>query len=372
MASKRLLQEVRNTMISEAIRTRQPVHVDPAVWHDEGPMPVSPASDLDAIAIDLANLQALYEQYKNTWRIGFANGQTVLTAKDLSVIASFRRTATAIDQRLQIWADSQAPHFSPLRMAMIEVPESVRKAGMYGNFCNVYPSAQLAGIWHAYNSYRLILLKMTLSADQTVREMHRENDVFFAESDKWRETAEETLQHCVDEICAVVPFHLGNRTGTGSILEFSDTTNLEYPWPKPENDPYSSPSTPTARDYARRHNVVPLSSDERKRQNIAMGGYNILGPIAFVLGLAEEPLDLTGLRSTAPKLGSLLRPDQIPWLAGQLQRTLKLHRTRRLDGDARKVSTPVQRRSSEQESKDGNLMKKVAAVKKTMEYSFGV
>ncbi|KAH0845635.1 hypothetical protein AYO21_05560 [Fonsecaea monophora] len=396
MASKRLLQEVRNTMVSEAIRTRQPVHIDPAVWEDDGPMPYNPASDLDKIAIDLANLQALFEQYKATLQAALAKGQKVLTAKDLSIIASFRRTADAIDQRLQIWADSQHSFYSPFRLAADEIPDSVREAGLYGDFCNVYPSVQLAGVWHAYNSYRLILLKMTLCADETVHNMPRENDVLLSESDRWRASAQERLQHCVDEICAAVPFHLGNRINAGSIHEFSNTTRMEYPWPTPDKDPYSVPSSPALREYARDHNVVPLTADERKRQNLCMGGYNILGPMAFVLSLAGEPLDLTGVQRDPRKIGSLLRPDQIPWLAGQMGRALRLHRARPPPpqkqvgrGDDRrensssisssrssKSSTPlsIERKPAAVEEKDqlGDVVRDVVRVRKSMKYSFGV
>lgn len=371
-ASKKLLQEVRNTMVTEAIRTHQPVHINPAVWEDDDPQPANPTSDLDKIAIDLANLQALYERYKSTLKAGFANGQKVLTAKDLSIIASFRRAATTIDQRLQIWAGSQQSYFAPCRMTADEIPESVRKAGLYGDFCNVYPSVQLAGVWHTYNCYRLLLLKMSLFADQTVQDLPRENDVLFNESRTWRKAAEKTLQHCVDEICAAVPFHLGNRTGTGSIHDFSNTNNLEYPWPAPEKDPYGYPTHPAAQGYVRVHNVIPLSSDERKRQNIAMGGYNILGHMAFVLGLAGESLDLTGTRSNALKLGSLLRRDQIPWLVGQWDRVLKLHRTRIQDSVGKRPSIQARSEPSVRKVQGSELEKEVIEVKKAMKYSFGV
>lgn len=372
MASKKLLQEVRSTMISEAIRTHQPVHIDPGVWEDDGPLPANAASDLDKVAIDLAHLQALYERYKSTLQAGFANGQTVLTAKDLSIIASFRRAATTLEQRLQIWADLQPSYFTPCRMTADEIPESVRTAGMYGKFCNVYPTVQLAGVWHAYNSYRLILLKMTLCADQTVQELPRENDVLFAESGVWRKAAERTLQHCIDEICAAVPFHLGNRTGTGSIYDFSNTGKVEFPWPAREKNPYSNPDNAAAIAYVRQHNVIPLNDDERKRQNIAMGGYNIIGSMAFVLGLAGEPLDMTGSRSDALKLGSLLRRDQIPWLVGQWYRALKLHRIRSPHGACMRPSTLVQPTSSVKNVLATDLEKEVDAINKAMKYSFGV
>jgi len=372
LASKKLLQEVRNTMVTEAIRTHQPVHIDPDVWEDDDPQPPSPSSDLDKVAIDLANLQALYERYKSTLEAGFANGQKVLTAKDLSIIASFRRAATTLDQRLQIWAGSQQSYFAPCRMAADEIAESIRKAGLYGDFCNVYPSVQLAGVWHTYNCYRLILLKMSLYADQTVQDLPRENDVLFDESRAWRTAAEKTLQHCVDEICAAVPFHLGNRMGTGSIHDFSNAHKFEFPWPAPKNDPYGCPIHPAAQQYVRAHNVIPLSSEERTRQSLAMGGYNILGHMAFVLGMAGESLDLTGTRNDAPKIGSFLRRGQIPWLVGQWQRALKLHRTRIVDGGGKRPSAMEKSAPSTKKAQTNELEKEVTEVKKAMKYSFGV
>ncbi|KAK5049932.1 hypothetical protein LTR84_004051 [Exophiala bonariae] len=385
-ASKKLLQEVRSTMVSEAIRTRQPVIMDPAVWDDPDPLPISPASDLDRIAIDLAQLQALYERYKTTLQIGFANGQKALTDEDVGVMASFKRAATTIDQRLQVWAGSQSSYFAPCRVPAHEVPGSVRKAGLYGDFCNVYPSVQLAGVWHAYNSYRLILVKMTLCADQTVQDLREEgsHDVILPPSDSWRKTATETLQHCFDEICAAIPFHLGSRVGYGSIHDFSNTASIDYPWPLPEKNPYicHQPSdTEPDEEYTKYRNIIPLNPDERKRQNIAMGGYNILGPMAFLLGLAGEPLDMTGVRGDdVLRLGSLLRQGQMPWLIGQWQRVLKLHRIGRGHGagagggkqgvaansTARPTNMVVTR------GLEGELEREVAAVKKAMELSFGV
>jgi hypothetical protein len=368
--SKRLLMEVRNTMLTEAIRTRQPFHPDPTVWDDDGPMPFNPFSQLDRIAIDLANLQALYEQYKTTLQIGFARGQRVINAKDLSIIASFRRTATSIDQRFEIWANAQPSFYSPLRLEAAEIQESVRKAGLYGDFCNIYPTVQLAGVWHTFNSYRLILLKMMLCADQTIRDIPRENDVLFSESETWRKSAESTLQHCVDEICAAIPFHLGSRIDT-AVDVLSNPDSVEFPWPPPDKDPYSNPSGP-AKEYARAHNVIPLSREERTRQNICMGGYNILGAMAFVLGLAAEPLDLTGLRSDFPRLGSLLRQDQIPWLAGQMRRALQLHRVGIQDKSTKRPSTLVRLKRSEERGQPSDVAKEVAMVKKSMKYSLGV
>ncbi|KEF63539.1 uncharacterized protein A1O9_01517 [Exophiala aquamarina CBS 119918] len=372
LASKKLLQEVRNTMVTEAIRTHQPVHINPAVWEDDDPQPASPTSDLDRIAIDLANLQALHERYKSTVKAGFVSGQRLLTGRDLSIIASFRRAATTLDQRLQIWASSQQSYFAPCRMTADEIPECVKKAGFYGHYCNVYPTVQLAGVWHTYNCYRLILLKMTLCADQTVQGSRRENDVLFNESPTWRRAAEQTLQHCVDEICAAVPFHLGNRLGAGSIHDFSNTHSIEYPWPALGKDPYSNPTHPKALEYVRVHNVIPLSSDERKRQNIAMGGYNIIGHMAFVLGLAGESLDLTGTWSNAPKLGSLLRRDQIPWLVGQWHRAMKLHRMKIPDRVGKRSNTLAISELSAKKVQASELEKEVIEVKKAMKYSFGV
>ena len=377
-ASKKLLQEVRSTMVSEAIRTRQPVSMDPVVWDDHDALPISPASDLDRIAIDLAQLQALYERYKTTLQLGFANGQKTLTTEDFGVMASFRRAAMTIDQRLQVWAVSQSSYFAPCRIPAHEVPESVRKAGLYGDFCNVYPSVQLAGVWHAYNSYRLILLKMTLSADQTIRDLHENSDhtVPSTHSDTWRETATETLQHCFDEISAAVPFHLGSRVGYGSIHDFSNTGHIEYPWPRPEKNPYECQqlSTKSGDSCTKYSNIVPLSADERKRQNIAMGGYNILGPLAFLLGLAGESLDMTGVQGDgALRLGSLLRQGHMSWLIGQWQRVLQLHRIGRRAGAGGAANHAVRPTSGvRKRNLEGELESEVAAVKKAMELSFGV
>ena len=133
-------------MVSEAIRKRESISVDPTVWTGDDPMPYNPGSDLDRIGIDVANLQALFERYKTAVQTQFPDRHTVSRAINPSTLDAFRRTAMDIDQRLQIWADSQSSEWSSIALLQDEIPESVRKAGLHRNLCDVYPSVQVASV----------------------------------------------------------------------------------------------------------------------------------------------------------------------------------------------------------------------------------
>ncbi|KIX08623.1 uncharacterized protein Z518_03279 [Rhinocladiella mackenziei CBS 650.93] len=361
-ASKRLLQAVRSTMVSEAIRHRQPVNMEPAVWDDEEPMPHNPSSDLDRIGVDVANLQALFERYKKA-----VQTESVLEAIDVRTLAAFKRTANDVDERLEIWATAQSRQWSPIPLLPHEIPESIKRAGVYRNLCDVYPTVQIASVWHTYKSYRLILLKIILSCEQTELSLQpvkqgRDSD----HSNTRAPSTAETFQELVDEMCAAVPFHLGSRTEPGFIGEFSRTDNVDFPWPPPEKDPFSN--SYKSGNLGGDGNLSPMTSDERKRHAIGMGGWHILGPLSFVLGMASESLELGPLRENARKVGCLLRQDQIPWLAGQLRRALMLHRMKREGPE----NPGNMERGKYPPEKDASLARDVTGVKKALRYAIGV
>ena len=151
---------------------------------------------------------------------------------------------------------------------------------------------------------------------------------------------------------------------------------MSFPTPKPlisHGHPPAethilSPSVSAAGRVGER--ARPLTGDERKRQAIGMGGWRILGPMAFVLGMAGEPIELRQSCPDSLKLGSLLRQGQIPWIAGQLHRVFTLHRmTREIEADKRRVSWNMEK----QTPKDAEtLAQDVTSVKKALNYATGV
>jgi hypothetical protein len=131
---------------------------------------------------------------------------------------------------------------------------------------------------------------------------------------------EQMFQHLVDDVCAAVPFHLGNRTGPGSIDEFSDTANLQFPWANSDRDPWRNTSQKSDGNPSAQQAL--LSAAERKRESLALGCWHILGPLGITIQILNEPADLWPDGEVVTKFTSLVRDGQMLWMLQQLRRIL--------------------------------------------------
>ena len=228
-----------------------------------------------------------------------------------------------MEQTLLEWKDKLVPSWHPISLSPTEIPSSVREAGIYNNLCHVYPSISISGIWHTYRVERIILLRIILCCDQTQRNTppsHPESPDPSASSSSTISGGDEApLQHLIDDLCASIPFHLGNRTDPGTISEFNTSTsssasNLVFPWPQQDRDPWTA--------------IALFSPCERKREALALGGWLLLGPLGVTLQLLAGPVDLwlTDVPAGATMLGSLVRQGQMEWMVQQLQRLLVVQR----------------------------------------------
>ncbi|KAI9751164.1 MAG: histidinolphosphatase [Chaenotheca gracillima] len=221
----------------------------------------TPISRLDDLFVEVANLLAVASQIKSD-----------PTVQDVSVSGVLAK-ATEVDQRLLGWAASLPGDWYPISVSGPEcIPQSVRDAGIYQDNCDVYKSIFIA---HAFNSY----YSTRISVQQTILDCLQHLNKGNVESASL--TALEIIQELADDICASIPYHLGDRVTTKRI----DDKNVQYP------------------------HVAGFSvSDNHLIGAAAYGGWFLAARLAGLLG---------------PTIA--LRLGQREWILGQLQRLMKVY-----------------------------------------------
>ena len=229
-----------------------------------------PGVRLDSINLDLARLRS--------------SATNLLRLPESDVFSRASQTqhilaaATNIDRRLKAWRESVPKTWTPTRVFGDQyIPPSVQKAGLYQQHCDVYPTLFLVILW---NKYRQSLIEVT----RIIVKCLDENPSSFNITQQ--ETCRNNIQRLADDICASIPFFLGDRTQPGNPGDLL----VKYP---------RAPGTPHIKDH---YQTGPT-----------MGGWSILAPIATLL-----------------KMDIKLREGQRQWLAGQLARTARVYRIGKL------------------------------------------
>ena len=314
--SRRLLIAVRHQLIVIALQRGESVPPDPAVWTNGAPMPENPAIALDELATDLANLNAFvksvdFRSPPPTQSMSRTPSPTSFNASgsSIKILHSLLAPALHLDARLSQWLDSLPTYWYPISVSSPScLHMSVAEAGLYGSSCDIYPSLPVAGIWNSYRTTRIATLKIILVCQQSLTGLNSE-----ADSSARRHYAADSIQRLVDEFCASVPFHLGNRTAPSPPDKIE---GVEYPHLPDEDEHGARPFPPHAIGYATR-----LSRAEHARFAAASGGWLLIGPIRDILA-ATAP----GPRDASRGIPPLLRHGQREWILEQLQRLGRIYR----------------------------------------------
>lgn len=172
--------------------------------------------------------------------------------------------ALKIEEKLQNWVGSLPTHWLPTRVVGEKcIAPSIARAGLYQMHCDIYLSVLALTNW---NTYRISLIKaqtiiLSCSPTQTMCEV--------------------VIQHLVDDICASIPFLLGDRQISGGMGDRS----IQYP---------------------------TLEGVETSDEHYTMApslGIKLLGPLNVLLA--------TNLS---------LRPGQKEWIGSQIFRIWKLYK----------------------------------------------
>lgn len=205
--SKRLLIGVRSNIVcwhercelfhadvlkvARAIATSSFIDGDSELWQDlSDPMPYNPATLLDCMCVEVANLLAHADQ--TSAKVFDFNHDETRRANDTSDLV---RRAELVDAKLAMWPDMLSSNWSPVRVLADAIPQDVVGAGLYGDSCDVYADIIICSTWNDWRQTRLKVLALIVRLG--------DNDS--------RAVAITTIQQLADDICASVPFSLGSR-----------------------------------------------------------------------------------------------------------------------------------------------------------------
>lgn len=184
-----------------------PIDPTSGLWDDYQDMAENPATSLDAMFVEVANLLADGERPSALI--------TELDSDEIEPIfdtVDFLERAEATDSRLATWPDSVPANWIPIQVPAARVPESVVDASFYGDSCDVYPDIIICSTWNEWRVARLKVLGLIASAGNYAAKYQ----------------AMQTIQQMADGICASVPFSLGDRTALCQLYD-AQVTYPTYP-----------------------------------------------------------------------------------------------------------------------------------------------
>ena len=205
-SSPRILLAIRGMLVDRALRKNQSVAGDVLSWTAEGDtIPTSPQLSLNQIQFQVANVQAS----------GVSLAEVSIEWKDAAALDILER-ARDLDERLMTWYSSMPESYRPVYIAKADISSSICSAGLYGEYCTIYKSVFVADLInkHTNSRIRMNLLIMGLAKYLNI-----------PSSGTILVTAKNNIQYLADDICATVPFFLGNRT---KMLRLNDRS-VEYP-----------------------------------------------------------------------------------------------------------------------------------------------
>ncbi|KAG0647228.1 White-opaque regulator 2 [Hyphodiscus hymeniophilus] len=269
--SRGLLYYVRSVFVEECTRNAKPMPRGIETWSE-----LSPDSDqiptvrLDTIMVDIANLQAYSLPLLNTTELpaGVRFSRLMQTINYL----------TDIDDRLTSWSWSLPSTWAPIRVSGKQsIPPNIPQAGLYEQYCDVYASIFIASLWNKLRLSQIRTKNLIIGCLSQVKATP--NNI------KLREACQLGIQQAVDDICASVPFNIGDRMQPEDKI-------VHYPM---------APGRPVPNDHY--------------QSGPAMGGWSLLQPLGAVWGMKLK-----------------MRDGQRQWIGGQMARIARIYGIRRGKG----------------------------------------
>ncbi|KAI9710811.1 MAG: hypothetical protein M1812_007359 [Candelaria pacifica] len=189
--SKKLLLAVRNSIVESAIADCTPVDTSAEVWQDSDQLPQNPATLLDIMSVEVANVLSAENQPP----------ERVVELEEVETdasppISNLLDRAIAAEARLASWPEIVPRNWIPVRIPRNSIPQVVVDAGLYGAYCEVYPDIVICSTWNSWRTIRLKILSLIARLDPEGSGIQ----------------AVTTIQQLADDICASIPFSIGSRT----------------------------------------------------------------------------------------------------------------------------------------------------------------
>jgi hypothetical protein len=173
---------------------------DPEEWSDFPHYTVLPANaSLDNINLNLAKLQASVARNTST-----GSSNTTLDTQETL------QNTRCIDGQLVGWGGILPLSWFPIRVTGDScIPPSTRQAGLYQTHCHVYLSVSIVYLWNRQRISRVRAQTIILT-QLSLQEPSPSNYTSQA-------ACEHKIQQLADDICASIPFYLGDRTRSGKM-----------------------------------------------------------------------------------------------------------------------------------------------------------
>jgi hypothetical protein len=144
------------------------------------------------------------------------------TDENESEVSHLRLKANSIDAELVEWAGSLPKHWMYKQMAFVEEDsgEELKTASSYPGRIDTYQDLSIAGIWNSYRVFRTSMLGVIVRCTAWLtspQPYQRAPEVL---------RASQLVSQLVDEICASVPFHLGQSMSKSKNKSPDPTGNL--------------------------------------------------------------------------------------------------------------------------------------------------
>ncbi|KAL8791226.1 MAG: hypothetical protein Q9213_000183 [Squamulea squamosa] len=199
--SRRLLIAVRRDMVTKALICSMPVDSAPEIWDDPSEdMPYNPATSIDFLGRDAANLLALAADHGSPLNAD---------SSDTEIHSNICLQAKALNARYAQWSEQVPAEWLPFSVPLELIPQEIIQAGVNGDHCDVYTHTSVCSIWNDWRAHRIRIL--SLIAD------HEEIDS--------RREAVLQIQRIADDIHASLPYMLGNK------VEPSELNDMDIIYP---------------------------------------------------------------------------------------------------------------------------------------------
>ena len=259
------------------MQSKTPIDTRSTIWSDDIALRHNPATLLDVRFTEVANVLALESsllayRYGKALPVSLLSETAGLVALDIELrpksgfdeiswISHLISQAKTVDLNLAAWLETIPSSWLPNRIAGEFVPPTVREAGMYRD-CDIYPDILVATTWNEWRAARLKVLALIAR--------YQSDDQVLA-----------NIQLLADDICASLPFHLGDRT------EMTPMYVARSVYPSAEGEP------------------IPQGHHQNAT---AFGGWYIYAPLREITNVSMH-----------------LREGQLMWVLGQLKRLAKIH-----------------------------------------------
>jgi hypothetical protein len=175
----------------------------PDVWPLTPPIPQSASSQLTAAASELVKLRQVWDNFA-----------LLPGPHDADEINRIYSMAINLDTKLSAWKWALPPHWAPVQA--INIPRSIREAGVFKNRCDCYTEMWIASTWNTYRELRIVVQKIILNCLRLPPDLGTPERI---------QAAMSTIQAMATDICASVPFFLGSQTTSVQL----DPYKVEYP-----------------------------------------------------------------------------------------------------------------------------------------------